>query len=83
MTVPPSPKMGEGFQCIDFICKFDRFGVKQSFGSLLSHLGRSWLKAGLGVASTAQFQSVRFHFFSGSTVACYENPNSFSELTKA
>ena len=78
----PLSQLGEGFQCIDFICKFDRFGVKQSFGSLLSPLGRSWLKAGWGVASIAQFQSVR-SYSSNLTVILWDKENSPSELPKA
>ena len=43
---PPSPKVGEGFQCVDFIYKFDRFGEKQSVDFLPFLLARSFLKAG-------------------------------------
>ena len=33
---PPSPKTGEGFQCIDFIYQIDLFDVNQPLASLPS-----------------------------------------------
>ena len=77
----PLSQLDEGFQCIDFICKFDRFGVKQSVDFPPFLLGRSWPKAGWGVASIAQVQSVR-SYCSNPTVVFWDKENSPSGSSK-
>ena len=50
---------------------------------LPKYLCRSLFHLAKYLSTNRPLQSVRFHSSSDSTVACYENPNSFSELTKA
>ena len=76
---PPSPSWARIFSALIW---FANLIVLARSNQLISPLF-FWAEAGRRVPSIAQFQSVRFHSSSNSAVACYENPNAFSELTKA